>query len=123
MAHPLLNRQQDQTLGMLIEAGSRGVHSFDMRHAGIGNPSQRVTELVDLFGVVVEKRREKLRLTIGVRWTLVSAPSSLTNPQAPVPAPTSPPPVSPAVSSPAPPPGGGDVGPGEQLALEVPRAA
>lgn len=57
---------------MLRDAGPLGVHTFEMRKAFIGNPSQRINELED-EGFVIDKRREKLHGTAtGSRYTLLS---------------------------------------------------
>lgn len=118
MTRGLLSPQQHQALTALRVAGGRGVHTFDLRHAGIGNPSQRLDELSKL-GCVLRDERERLRGRMGKRFWLVSAPASLTEPVSESPPSTSPP-AAVVVSA----DGGGDSGTGQQLTLgEASRAA
>lgn len=57
-------------LQALRDAGSTGVHSHDLRRAGIsGNPSQRIREL-RLEGHVIEGEPERRNGRPGKRWTL-----------------------------------------------------
>jgi len=55
-------------------AGSRGVHTFELRKAMIANPSERIREL-EKQGYVISKEREKLHGEArGARYKIVSAP-------------------------------------------------
>lgn len=67
--------QADTVLRMLRDAGSRGVHTFELRQEYIGNPSQRIAEL-EGRGHLFTRTREKLNgQAIGTRYRLVSSPS------------------------------------------------
>jgi hypothetical protein len=102
-----LTRQQRQVLQALRVAGSRGVHSFELRVEGVGNPSQRITELCK-HGCVIASARERLpgKTSFGTRWILREAPDAIVHPRRA---------ASPYVD--------GAPGAGEQLALGVRDAA
>ncbi len=61
---------------MLRDAGAAGVHSHELRRAGIsGNPSQRAKDIAD-HGVAVATRRENVGRRPGARyWLGEHAPS------------------------------------------------
>lgn len=64
--------QRQRVLEALIAAGSRGVHTFELRQAFIGNPSQRIADL-EAEGYVITHTRERLHGTaIGTRYRLVA---------------------------------------------------
>ena len=53
----------------LHRAGRQGIHSFDIRaQLGMGNPSQRVSEIEDDHSCTVPRRREKRNGRMGVRY-------------------------------------------------------
>lgn len=61
---------RDRVLARLREAGSRGVHSHDLRREGYtGNPSQRCNELAD-EGHTIRRVREARNGRPGVRFIL-----------------------------------------------------
>lgn len=63
--------QRTRILSMLDAAGSRGIHTFEMRRAFIGNPSQRIAEL-EAAGYVFTRARERLNgQAFGVRYRLI----------------------------------------------------
>jgi hypothetical protein len=65
-------RQKDTTLQMLRAAGERGVHTFEMRRAFIGNPSQRIAELIeDGHGITTGPKERLNGEAMGVRYFLV----------------------------------------------------
>lgn len=65
--------QRDKVLALLRDAGGRGIHTFELRQAFIGNPSQRIAEL-EAAGFEIEHTREKLHgQAQGTRYTLKSA--------------------------------------------------
>ena len=64
--------QRQDVLRMLRAAGPVGVHTFELRAAYVGNPSQRVSELED-EGHVIRHTRERLRgSAVGTRYVLVT---------------------------------------------------
>lgn len=65
-----MRQQKAYLLRRLQEAGSHGLHSWELRYEGIGNPSQRVTEL-EAEGHVVEHRSEPRDGCPGQRYVLV----------------------------------------------------
>jgi hypothetical protein len=67
--------QRDTVLGILQAAGSRGVHTFELRGQYIGNPSQRIAEL-EALGHRITHTRERLHgQATGTRYRLVSGGS------------------------------------------------
>lgn len=63
--------QRDRVLQMLQAAGSRGVHTFEMRREFIGNPSQRIAEL-EAAGHTISHTRERLHGdATGTRYRLI----------------------------------------------------
>lgn len=66
--------QRDRVAHMLRAAGEKGVHTFTLRQAYIGNPSERIRELEDQ-GWVIRHTRERLHGTAhGTRYVKVSEP-------------------------------------------------
>jgi hypothetical protein len=66
--------QRDRVAHMLRAAGSRGVHTHELRAAYIANPSERIRELQDC-GWVIEHTRERLHGTaFGTRYVKVFEP-------------------------------------------------
>lgn len=63
--------QWSRMLDWLRERGPRGVHTFELRAQGIGNPSQRVAELEER-GHVIDSVREEFgpNGSTGARYTL-----------------------------------------------------
>ena len=77
--------QRDTVLRMLRDAGSRGVHTFELRGAFIGNPSQRIAELEDA-GYAISHTRERLHgKAIGTRYRLATTTSGPPSAASPVP--------------------------------------
>lgn len=67
-----------QFLRMLRAAGDHGVHTFEMRRAFIGNPSQRRQELIDRGCHLRVSEREKLHgRALGVRYFLEYEPEGI----------------------------------------------
>lgn len=67
--------QKEIVLRALRNAGSRGVHTFEMRQMFIANPSQRILEL-EAEGYVVSHARERLHgKALGARYTLIREPA------------------------------------------------
>ena len=63
--------QEEVTLQMLRAAGSRGVHTFEMRRAFIGNPSERIARLERRGYRIRVGDRERLNgSAVGVRYFL-----------------------------------------------------
>lgn len=63
--------QADQVLDAARQRGAQGVHTFELRRAYIGNPSQRIAEL-EQRGHRFTKTREKLNgEAVGTRYVLV----------------------------------------------------
>lgn len=63
--------QRDKVLELLRAAGSRGVHTFELRAEFIGNPSQRIAEL-EALGHKITHTRERLRgSATGTRYRLL----------------------------------------------------
>ena len=70
--------QRDVVLKALRDAGTRGVHTFELRAAYIGNPSQRIAEL-EAAGYVISHTRERLHgRAMGTRYRLVESVSGET---------------------------------------------
>jgi hypothetical protein len=69
---PVRPTQRDRLLRILRDAGAAGVHTHELRVAGFGNPSQRVTELQAAGHEIVHKR-ERRGDANGTRYTLKSA--------------------------------------------------
>lgn len=63
--------QAIEVLAMLTAAKERGVHTFELRRAFIGNPSQRRQELEDRGRAIVVGPKERLNgQALGVRYWL-----------------------------------------------------
>lgn len=63
--------QEDITLTMLRQAGPHGVHTFEMRAAYIGNPSERIARLERRGHRIRVGPKERLNGTaVGVRYYL-----------------------------------------------------
>lgn len=63
--------QREQVLKALRAAGSRGVHTHELRAAYIANPSQRISEL-EAEGHLIVHTRERLHgRAIGTRYKLI----------------------------------------------------
>lgn len=70
--------QAEIVLRELRAAGSRGVHTFELRRMYIGNPSQRIAEL-EKRGYRFTRTREKLNgKATGSRYVLVEEPARQT---------------------------------------------
>jgi hypothetical protein len=69
--------QTDTLHAWLAERGAAGVHTFELRRAFIGNPSQRRQELEDRGVHVIVGPRERLNgSALGVRmWLAEHAPA------------------------------------------------
>lgn len=64
--------QRERVLQMLRQAGSRGIHTFELRREFVGNPSQRIAEL-EAEGHRITHTRERLHGdAVGTRYRLVS---------------------------------------------------
>lgn len=75
-----------QFLRMLRAAGDKGVHTFEMRRAFIGNPSQRRQELLDRGCRLRVGEREKLHgRAQGVRYFLEYEPDGIGSASSPGP--------------------------------------
>lgn len=67
-----MSTQRERVLQMLQDAGPAGVHTFTMRAAYVGNPSQRIAEL-EAAGHHITHQRERLNgQAIGTRYRLIS---------------------------------------------------
>ncbi len=66
----------------LRTAGRYGIHSCTLRRLGVGNPSQRMNDLRNREGWVIESRRETLQPdgVQGVRYVMVSEPETAISP-------------------------------------------
>jgi hypothetical protein len=68
--------QKEMVAHMLRQAGSRGVHTFELRQAYIANPSERIADL-ERAGWVIHHTREVLHGTAqGCRYVKVAEPDS-----------------------------------------------
>ncbi|PTL55778.1 helix-turn-helix domain-containing protein [Paraconexibacter algicola] len=81
--------QRDDVLRALRDAGPRGVHTFELRAAYIGNPSQRIAELEEI-GHTISRTPEALNgKARGTRYRLVSLAGEERTPAGPSEAPSS----------------------------------
>jgi hypothetical protein len=65
--------QRAYVLQRLRESGSAGIHTFQLRGEYIGNPSERVRELVaDGYGISATRERPAPGRALGVRYVLTS---------------------------------------------------
>lgn len=72
--------QRDKVLAFLRDAGGRGIHTHELRQAMIGNPSQRIAELV-AAGYSIEHKRERRNDSPGTRYTLKAAGGGASSPR------------------------------------------
>lgn len=71
--------QRELVLQMLRDAGTRGVHTFEIRQAYIANPSQRIAEL-EAAGHRITHTRERLHgAATGTRYRLLPTRSGDTS--------------------------------------------
>lgn len=77
--------QREKVAHILRARGAGGVHTFELRQAYIGNPSERIADL-EREGWVISHAREKLNGTAtGTRYVKVSEPDVERSPSTPTP--------------------------------------
>ena len=66
--------QRDQVAHVLRVRGDQGVHSFELRKAYIGNPSERISDLERAGWSIQHKRERGEGGAIGTRYVMLSEP-------------------------------------------------